>query len=185
MEDQEIIELYWQRNENAIKETESRYGSYLFTVARNILNDNEDSKEAVNDTYVRTWNSIPPQKPNAFLVWLSRITRMVSIDKLRFLTRKKRGSSQYDISLNEIGECIGDNSSQREYELSLLKDALNAFLRRYTEKQRNLFLCRYFYFDSLKEAAAVCGFSEAGAKTQLSRMRTALKEYLETEGFLS
>ena len=185
MEDREIIELYWQRDENAIKETDIRYGRYLFAVARNILNDNEDSREAVNDTYVRTWDSIPPQKPNAFLVWLSRITRSVSIDKLRFLTRKKRGSSQYDLSFDEIGECIGEKSSQKEYELSLLKDALNAFLRRYPEKQRNLFLCRYFYFDSLKEAAAACGFSEAGAKTQLFRMRAALKEYLETEGFLS
>lgn len=185
MEDREIIELYWQRDENAIRETDSRYGSYLLAVARNILNDQEDSKEAVNDTYLKTWDSIPPQRPNAFLVWLSRITRSLAIDRLRFLTRKKRGSSQYDVSLEEIGECIGERSSEKEYDLSLLKDAISSFLRSFPQKQRNLFLCRYFYFDSLKEAAAACGFSESGAKTQLFRMRAALKEYLETEGFLS
>ena len=208
MEDREIIELYWQRDENAIRETDSRYGSYLLAVARNILNDQEDSKEAVNDTYghdagdealitlslcfakackatKQSADSIPPQRPNAFLVWLSRITRSLAIDRLRFLTRKIRGSSQYDVSLEEIGECIGERSSEKEYDLSLLKDAISSFLRRFPQKQRNLFLCRYFYFDSLKEAAAACGFSESGAKTQLFRMRAALKEYLETEGFLS
>ena len=185
MEDREIIELYWRRNEDAIKETDSKYGNYLNTVARNILYDQEDAKEAVNDTYLKTWNSIPPQKPNAFLVWLSRITRSLAIDRLRFLTRKKRGSTQYDLSLEEIGECIGETASEKEYELSLLKDALSSFLRLYPQNQRNLFLCRYFYFDSLKEAARACGFSEAGAKTQLFRMRAALKEYLDKEGFLS
>jgi RNA polymerase sigma-70 factor (ECF subfamily) len=185
MEDREIIELYWRRSEDAIKETDSKYGSYLNTVARNILHDHEDAKEAVNDTYLKTWNSIPPQKPHAFLVWLSRITRALAIDQLRFATRKKRGSARYDVSLEEIGDCLGERSSQKEYELSVLKDALNSFLRGYPQNQRNLFLCRYFYFDSLKEAAAACGFSESAAKTQLFRMRAALKEYLETEGFLS
>lgn len=185
MEDKDIIELYWQRDETAIRETDIKYGSYLHAVAFNILNDREDAKETTNDTYLKTWNSIPPQKPSAFLVWLSRITRSLAIDRLRFLTRKKRGTSQYDISLEELEECIGGETAVKEYELSILKDMINSFLRCYSEKQRNLFLCRYFYFDSLKEASAACGFSEASAKTQLFRMRTALKEYLAKEGFLS
>lgn len=185
MEDRQIIDLYWQRNERAIRETDHKYGRYLKTVAMNILHDDEESKTALNDTYLKTWNSIPPQKPNLFLVWLSRITRALSIDRVRFLNRKKRSVSEYDISLSELEECIGENSTSKEYELGLLKDALNRFLCSYSEKNRNLFLCRYFYFDSLKEAASACGFSETAAKSQLFRMRSALKDYLEKEGFLS
>lgn len=185
MEDIEIIDLYWNRNEDAIRETDVKYGKYLRTVAMNILNDQEDAGEAVNDTYLKTWNAIPPQRPNAFLAWLSRITRSLSIDRLRFLSRKRRSASQYDLSLDEMGECIGENSVDREYDAELLRDALNRFLRSYPEKSRNLFLCRYFYFDSLTEAAKHCGFSESAAKTQLFRMRQALRTYLEQEGFLS
>lgn len=185
MEDIEIIDLYWQRNEDAIRETDVKYGKYLKTVAMNILNDHEDSSEAVNDTYLKTWNAIPPQRPNAFLAWLSKITRSLSIDRLRFLNREKRSTSQYDLSLEELGECIGENSVNREYDLEILKDAISRFLRGYPEKSRNLFLSRYFYFDSLAKAAEYCGFTESGAKTQLFRMRSALREYLEKEGFLS
>lgn len=185
MEDAKIIDLYWNRNEDAIKETDEKYGKYLRTVAMNILNDQEDTREAVNDTYLRTWNAIPPQRPNAFLAWLSRITRSLAIDRLRFLSRKRRSASQYDLSLEELGESIGENSVSKEYDLDLLKDALNQFLRSYPERNRNLFLCRYFYFDSLSEAAGHCGFSESAAKTTLFRMRQALREYLEKEGFLS
>lgn len=185
MEDSKIIDLYWERNEDAIKETDSKYGKYLRTVAMNILNDLEDTKEAVNDTYLKTWDAIPPKRPNAFLVWLSRITRSLSIDRLRFSKRMKRSNSEYDLSLEEIGECIGENSVAKQYDLDLLKDAINSFLRKYPEKNRNLFLCRYFYFDSLAASAAYCGFTESNAKTQLFRMRQALKSYLEQEGFLS
>lgn len=185
MEDIEIIDLYWNRNEEAIRQTDLKYGKYLKAVAMNILNDHEDASTAVNDTYLKTWNVIPPQRPNAFLAWLSRITRSLSIDRLRYLNRKRRSASQYDLSLDELGECIGENSVNQEYDLDLLKDALNQFLRSCPEKNRNLFLCRYFYFDSLSEAAKHCGFSESAAKTQLFRMRQALRTYLEKEGFLS
>jgi RNA polymerase sigma-70 factor (ECF subfamily) len=185
MEDTEIIEMYWRREENAIAETDRKYGKYLKAVSYNITADEEDSREAVNDTYLKTWNQIPPERPNLFRAWLCRIVRSLSIDRIRFNTRKKRGASQYAVSLEEIGECIGEKSAQKEYELSILKDALNQFLQRYSEQERNLFLCRYFFFDSLKEAAGACGYSESGAKTKLFRMRAALKEYLEQEGFLS
>ena len=109
----------------------------------------------------------------------------IVLDRLRFLNREKRSTSQYDLSLEELGECIGENSVNREYDLEILKDAISRFLRGYPEKSRNLFLSRYFYFDSLAKAAEYCGFTESGAKTQLFRMRSALREYLEKEGFLS
>lgn len=185
MEDNEIIDLYWNRNEDAIARTDEKYGKYLRSVAMNILNDMEDTKETVNDTYLKTWNAIPPQRPNAFLAWLSKITRSLSIDRIRYQNREKRSASRYDLSLEELGECIGENSVEKEYDLEILRDALNAFLRSYPEKNRNLFICRYFYFDSLAEAAAHCGFTEANAKTQLFRMRSALREYLDKEGFIS
>lgn len=183
MNDAEIIDLYWRRDEEAIHQTEISYGKYLRRTAQNIVNDREDSREIVNDTYVRTWNAIPPARPGALLVWLSRITRSLAIDRLRYLTRQKRGSSQYELSLDELSECIPDDSACQEYDLSLLKETINHFLRQYPQKSRNLFLCRYFWFDSLKEAAEICGYSQSAAKTQLHRMRAALKEYLEQEGY--
>ena len=185
MEDSEIIDLYWNRSEDAIRNTDEKYGNYLRSVAMNILNDLEDSRETVNDTYLKTWNAIPPERPSMFLAWLSKITRSLSIDRLRYQNRQKRSASKYDVSLEELGECIGENSVEKEYDLEVLRDALNSFLRAYPEKYRNLFICRYFYFDSLKEAADYCGLTQANAKTQLFRMRAALREYLDKEGFFS
>ncbi|MCR5795038.1 MAG: sigma-70 family RNA polymerase sigma factor [Solobacterium sp.] len=183
MEDRQIIDLYWARDEDAVRQTDIKYGRYLKKVARNIINDREYSREIVSDTYVRTWSSIPPERPDKFLIWLSRITRAIAADRLRFLKRKKRSTGQSDLPLDELEECIGDDSSRREYELSVLKDILDSFLRSYPERSRNLFLCRYFYCDSLKEAAGICGFTESAAKTQLFRMRAALRERLGQEGY--
>ena len=183
MEDRQIIDLYWARDEEAVKQTDIKYGKYLKKVAMNIINDREDSREIVNDAYLRAWDSIPPQRPDMFRVWLSRITRALAVDRLRFIKRKKRSSVQRDLPLDELEECIGDESSGHEYELSVLKDILNGFLRLYPEKPRNLFLCRYFYCDSLKEAAKICGYTESAAKMQLFRMRAALRDHLIQEGY--
>ena len=183
MEDSEIIELFWNRDEDAIRQTDLRYGRYLKSIARNIVGSFEESKEIVNDTYLKTWETIPPKRPSFFSAYLSRITRSLSIDRLRRMTRKKRSTGEYDLSFSELEECLSDHSAADEYEYSLLKDALNSFLRSYPEQSRNLFLCRYFFFDSLKEAAETCHMSEAAAKTQLFRMRKALRDYLIKEGF--
>lgn len=185
MEDEAIVSLYWQRNESAIRETERKYDRYLTKIAMNILADREDSRESVNDTYLAAWNSMPPHRPGVLSTYLGKITRRISIDRFRYRNREKRRQSEYEISLSELGDCVsGGNTTEEAVNGKLLADAIGIWLRLQPEENRNLFLCRYYFLDSLQEVAKHCGITESKCKTVLFRMRKSLKEYLEKEGFV-
>lgn len=184
MEDAQIVSLYWQREESAIRETETKYDRYLTKIAYNILADREDSRESVNDTYLAAWNSMPPHRPGVLSTYLGKITRRISIDRFRYRTREKRKNSEYEISLSELGDCVsGGNTTEEAVNVKLLADAIGIWLRLQPENNRNAFVCRYYYLDSVKEVAVSCGMTESKCKTVLFRMRQSLKEYLEKEGF--
>lgn len=184
MQDEQIISLYWQRNETAIEETEKKYGRYLATIAYNVLADPEDTKESVNDTYLNAWNSIPPQKPNVLSAYLAKITRSISIDILRRKKRGKRVPSEYVTSLSELSDCVTDGQNvEAEIDDKQLTAAINDFIRALPDEARHAFVGRYFYMDPLREVARYCGMSESKAKSLLYRTRCSLKAHLQKEGF--
>ena len=184
MEDEKIVSLYWERSEDAIRQTELKYDRYLTKIAHNILDDLEDSRERVNDTYLAAWNSMPPHRPSILSTYLGKITRRLSIDCFRSRNRNKRRDSQYALSLQELGDCVSaGNTTEEIVNVKLLADCIGMYLRLLPEEARNAFIGRYYYLDSLKEVAAYCGMTESKCKTLLYRTRVGLKEYLEKEGF--
>ena len=185
LEDEAIVALYWERKENAIGETEKKYGRYLMKTAYRILADEEDSKESVNDTYWKAWNSMPPHKPKSLATYLGKITRQVSIDRFRKRTCAKRKGSVYALSLSELEECVsaGDSTTQ-DVDLHLLAEAIQQYLHTLPSPMRHLFIGRYYFMDPIREIAAYSGMSEAKVKSGLHRVRLGLKQYLEQEGFL-
>lgn len=184
MQDDRIVALYWERNEDAIYQTQKKYGSYLAKVAYNIVVDYEDCQECVNDTYLAAWNSMPTNRPRILSTYLGKITRQITIDLFRKKNRLKRYASQYAISLEELGDTFADGTTpEQELDGKLLAEAINAFLRTLPENVRNAFIGRYYFFDSLKEVAAYCGISESKVKGILYRTRQDLKTYLAKEGF--
>lgn len=184
MTDEKIVDLYWRRDESAVAETQEKYGHYLTKIAYNILNDMEDSLESVNDTYMRAWKAMPPHRPQVLSTFLAKITRRVSIDVIRKRNRTKRIPTEYTYSLTELEECVSDGSTaENQVEVECLAQAINQYLRKLPKETRNLFVCRYYFLDSLKDAAKYCDMSEAKAKTLLYRTRCGLKEHLEKEGF--
>lgn len=183
MEDSEIVALYWAREEAAIEHTAQIYGAYLGKIAYNILLNWEDSRECVNDTYFRAWNSMPTQRPSVLATYLGRIVRGLAIDRYRRRTSAKRAPSVYALSLSELGEVCGGEEPEAALDQKRLEEAIGAFVRGLSPEARALFLGRYYYFDSLKEVAAYCGMGEAKAKSLLHRIRQKLRIYLEQEGF--
>ena len=180
MEDSHIIELYWQREEQAIKESQMKYGGYCSTIADNILHSAEDSEECVNDTWFRAWNTMPPEKPNRLVVFFGRITRNLAIDRYRSDTSKKRGEGQMALCLDELAECIGEDSPIEDR--LALREVLNRFLRELPDKNRTVFLLRYWYMMPVSEIAKRYDLSEGAVKMLLQRARNKLKDYLEKEG---
>ena len=184
MQDEMIVSLYWQRDENAISETERKYGRYLTKIAHNILSDWEDSKETVNATYLQAWNSMPTHKPSILSTYLGKITRQLSIDVFRTRNREKRKSSEYAISLSELEDCVsGSETTGQSVELKMLGEAINAYLRTLPAEARNTFVGRYYFADSIREVADYYGVSEQKVKSMLYRTRQGLKKYLEKEGY--
>lgn len=184
MQDEKIVELYWKRDEAAIEETGKKYEHYLSKIAYNILADLEDSKECVNDTYLKAWNSMPPHKPEVLKTYLGKLTRQRSIDMFRSRNRVKRQGSEYAVSLSELGECVsGGDETEQSVDMHLLAEAIRKFLCSLSPEARNTFIGRYYYMDSMKEVAAYYGMSESKVKSLLHRTRLRLKTYLEQEGF--
>lgn len=184
MQDEKIIELYWLRDENAIQLTAQKYGPYLTKISYNILNNIEDSRESVNDTYLKAWNTMPPQKPNVLKTYLGKITRQLSIDIFRTWNRQKRKTSQYAVSLSELEECIpSSHNVEQEIELKLLGQTINDFLYTLPDQTRHIFVCRYYFCDSIKDISAFFAMSESKIKSTLYRARLSLKNHLESEGF--
>lgn len=150
MEDREIVNLYWERNSNAIKETASKYGGYCKAIAKNILGNNEDAEECVNDTYLNTWNSIPPNRPNVLSTYLGKITRNLSFDRFRQRHADKRGGGEIELVLDELGECVsGADSVEQKVEKKELIRAINSFLDTLSQEKCNIFLCPVIGMQSL------------------------------------
>ena len=181
MDDRSIIEMYFARDEQAIKETETKYGKLCYTVAYNILNNNEDSQECVNDTYIGVWNAIPPTRPVSFSAFVCRITRNLSLKRLETLNRQKRSSATL-VSLDELSEILPDESiAEGASDLDIGK-AISNFLRTEKEDARNVFIRKYYFFDPVGDIAKRYGFSESKVKNMLYHTRNKLKEYLIKEG---
>ncbi len=185
MKDEDIVQLYWDRSEDAIRQTEAKYGRYLMTVSNHILNDREDCRECLNDTYLSAWNTMPKNRPAVLSAYLAKIIREISIDLYRKKKSKKRILSEYSVSLSELNEVIpGDSTPDEEFDKKLLDTAVNTFVKSLSKKERIVFIGRYFYFDSLKEIAAYSDLTEVNVKSILFRTRKKLKVYLRKEGWL-
>ena len=182
--DEAIIDEYFARDEQAITSTSSKYGAYCGSIAYNILENREDAEECVNDTYLSAWNSIPPRKPNVFSAFLGKITRHISIDRWRRQSAQKRGGGQMVLALEELGECVSQDSVEKELERKALAGCLRTFLASLPETERNVFLCRYWYLDSIQTIAQFTGFSQSKVRAMLHRMRIKLRSQLEKEGSL-
>jgi RNA polymerase sigma-70 factor (ECF subfamily) len=183
MDDNEIVELYWERSENAIAETSKKYSKYCHYISYNILHNSKDAEECVNDTYLCTWNAIPPKCPNCLATFLGKITRNLSLDRYKRYAAEKRGLGQAELVLSELEDCIPAtlDVEQASDEMILVK-ALNAFLAALPKITRVVFIRRYWYLSAIKEIAEQNGMSESKVKSMLFRTRNELKKYLKKEG---
>lgn len=184
VEDNQIIELYFARNEQAITETEDKYGQYCHTVANNILMNMADAQECVNDTWLRAWHTIPPQRPSFFKQFLGKITRNLSVDRYRADTARKRGGGEVPAVLEELSECIGGGEDPADAaEMQLLQSVINQFVGSLPQREQGIFLRRYFYAEAMSEIAERYRMKEANVRLVLSRTRQKLRHVLEKEDF--
>lgn len=181
MNDLEIIELYFERDEKAIKETDAKYGRLCHSIANNILNNEQDSEECVNDTYIGIWNAIPPTRPNNFMSFVCRITRNLSLKRLEAMTRQKRSATTI-ISLDELSEVLPDTNIASDVSDGEIAKAISDFLRNANKDVRNVFMRKYYFFDSIGDIAKRYGFTESKVKSMLFHTRNKLKKYLIQEG---
>ena len=183
MDDKKIIDLYWNRSETAISETANKYGRYCHRIAYNILHNNQACEECVNDTYLRTWNAIPPKRPNCLPTFLGKIIRNLSLDRYDSYTAEKRGLGQVPLVLDELQECIPSSfDTEQAVDLLTLAELLNRFLEEVKPQARRIFVQRYWYLNPIKEIAADFGISESKVKMTLLRLRKKLKQFLKEEG---
>lgn len=184
MTDTKIIELYWNRQENAIVESNLKYGAYCRVVAYNILHQDEDSEECVNDTWYRSWEKIPPTKPSNLRLFFAKITRNLALDRYRARKAEKRGNGEISLILDELGECIAPATSADDTLLAKeLGRSINSFLRTLPSREANLFVRRYFFADPIRDIAKLYRISENNANVILSRVRQKLKQHLKQEGY--
>ena len=185
MEDNQIVELYWQKNTDAISETANKYGTYCFTVADNILHNFEDSEECVNDTWLHVWNAIPPQKPNVLRMFLAKITRNLSFNRFNAKNAEKRGGGEIIFVLDELSECLANETDvEAAYEGKELEQCIRYFVRALPEREGNVFVRRYFFTETVAEIAKRYGLTENNVMVILSRTRKKLKAELKKEGYL-
>ena len=181
MDDSKIIELYFERDDRAIKETQIKYGNLCHRIAYNILNNYEDSEECVNDTYVGVWNAIPPTRPNNFMSFICKITRNLSLKRLEFMKREKR-SADVLVSIHELEGVLPDEKYAPDVSDEDIGKMISNFLYMQKEDVRNVFIRRYYFFDSIREIADTYSFSESKVKNMLFYTRNKLKDYLIKEG---
>ena len=182
MDDKQIIELYFERNEQAIKETQNKYGAFCHRIAMNILGIHEDAEECVNDTYYSVWKQIPPTVPEVFKVYLGRITRNLSISRFRAMRAKKRYSSM-EIMLSELNDCVPSSSNvEQTIEVMQLSDYISEWLDSLPEEDCALFVRRYWFGDEVQELAKKCGITAAQMAQRMLRLRKSLKASLEQKG---
>ena len=183
MEDREIVDLYWQRSDLAIRETERKYGRYCQTIAYNITANREDAEECVSDTWLAAWNAMPDKRPAKLSAFLGRVVRNLALDRWRGETRQKRGGGELPLALEELAECIpGGGSVEQTVELRELSAAVAEFVRALPEPEKQIFAARYYALVPLREIAARSGFTQAKVKSMLHRTRQRLCAALEEEG---
>lgn len=184
MEDEKILQLYFARDEGAIGATAEKYGSYCTAIAGNILGSREDTEECVNDTYMRAWNAIPPHRPQVLRTFLGKITRNLAFHRYRDHTAEKRGGGELPLVLEELEGCVsGGEGPEEAFDHKMLVEDLNRFLDSLSEEKRRIFICRYFYTDSIGDIAQRFGMSYAGVGMTLNRLRTKLHTYLTKRGY--
>lgn len=184
MEDEEILDLYFARDEQAVAETDRKYGGYCFTLANSILNNPEDAEETVSDTYMKVWKVIPPKRPNIFKMFLARITRNLSFSRWRGYTAAKRGGGEMALVLEELDGCIAapggveDRMNAKE-----LASSIRAFLNTLPTREQDIFLRRYFFVEEVDVIAKRYGMKPSTVQRTLSRTRDKLRKYLIQEGY--
>ena len=183
MEDRDIIALYLERNQDAIAETEKKYGRYCYSIAYNILYNAEDAEESVNDALMNAWNSIPPHMPSILSAFLGKLTRYVSLKKWRYARTQKRGGGEIAIAYEELSDCIpGGKSVEEELQEKELAEIIDCFLDELPVTERHFFFCRYWYFDDISTISKQFGFSSSKVKSMLYRIRKKLLFRLNEEG---
>jgi RNA polymerase sigma-70 factor (ECF subfamily) len=184
MDDPKIVQLYWDRDEQAIPATADKYGRYCTAIAKNILGNNEDAEECVNDTYLNAWNSMPPHRPSVLSTFLGKITRNLSFNRYKHNTADKRGGGETTAVLDELLEIVSDTDSvEQEINRKELVKAIDTFLGTLSSKKRGIFVCRYWYFDSITNIATRFGMTENNVSVNLNRIRLKLHNYLLERGF--
>jgi len=181
VEDEKIIDLYWNRSEMAIEETQKKYGQYCLYIANQVLHSSEDAEECVNDAYLGAWNAIPPERPNNLRHFIGCITRRLALNKLDYLNAKKRSADV--VSIDEFYECIPDKKTIPEHDEELRR-VFNEFLSSLDKRTRIIFMRRYWYCCSIKEISYGLEISENNVKVILHRTRNRFKKYLEKEHML-
>lgn len=185
MEDRQIIELYFERNPDAVDRSAEKYGGYCARIARNILNNEQDAEECVNDAWLSAWNSIPPRRPEHLGAYLGKLTRSRAIDRWRAQHREKRGGSTADLALDELSEVLpSGDSPEGELLRKELARTVNGFLAALPETERSVFLCRYWYFEEISQICERFGFSRSKVHSMLHRTRNKLKQFLQKEELL-
>ena len=183
MDDQQIISLYNQRSEQAIVASQMKYGVYCQSIAYNILRQAEDSEECVNDTWLYTWNAIPPEQPNNLKAYLGKITRNLALTRYRDQHSLKRGGGNVDLALSELQDCIAGAPTPEEHLLDgMLEDSINRFLDKLPKEKRVVFVLRYHYLYTTREISETVGIRESTVKSMLFRLRKQLKTHLRQEG---
>ncbi len=184
MDDNDIIQLYWDRNDQAIHMTSEKYGHYCKSIARNILNNDQDADECVNDTYWNAWNAMPTLWPEQLATFLGKITRNLSFNKYKHNHAEKRGGGEIPLVLDELADCVSDTDDVAQIiDRQELRKAINSFVRSLSTKKRNLFVRRYWYADPVSEIAADYEMLQASVSKALERTRKQLNTYLTERGF--
>ena len=184
MDDEKIVQLYYERNEQAIQETANKYGNYCNSIAKNILGNNEDAEECVNDTYLNTWNSIPPHNPKMLSTFLGKIVRNLAFNRYKHNHADKRGGSELPLVLDELAECVSGNDNITDtFVMKELISAINEFLSTLPEVKRNIFIRRYWYTESTVDIAKSYDMESAAVSMMLKRMRSKLHNYLIERGY--
>lgn len=182
LEDSQIITLYFRRSEQAIQETDNKYGHYCFQIASRILLSPEDGEECVSDTYLTAWNSIPPTRPASLAPYLGKITRHIALDRWRRRFAQKRGGGETALALEELEECLpGKDTPEEALHRKEFRAGLNRFLGSLPEQERVIFVSRYWYLRSIREISEGTGLSEGSIKTRLFRTRSKLRTFLQKE----
>ena len=185
LQDEEIVELFWMRNERAITETDIKYKAFLLSLAHNIVSDTLDCEECLNDTYIGAWNAMPPARPTLLKSFLAKIMRRVAINRFHANQCQKRIASEYAVSLSELEDFMtNDESTETELETRELAKAISCFVRSLSDRQTYIFVSRYYIADPISKISGELGCSESTVKREITAIKNGLKKHLESEGYV-